>query len=40
MSNESDIKPERNGNWLSALLLSVVHLLAFGMLYLVVVQIN
>ncbi len=40
MSDESDIKPVRNGNWLSALLLSVIHLLAFGMLYLVVVQMN
>lgn len=40
MSDESDIKPVRKGNWLSAFLLSVIHLLAFGMLYLVVVQIN
>jgi hypothetical protein len=40
MSDESDIKRMRKGDWLSAFLLSVVHLLAFGMLYLVVVQMN
>lgn len=40
MSHESDIKPVRKGSWLSAFMLSVVHLLAFGMLYLVVVQMN
>ncbi len=40
MRDESDIKPMRKGNWLSAFLLSVVHLLAFGVLYLVVVQMN
>lgn len=40
MTDESDVKPVRKGDWLSAFLLSVVHLLAFGMLYLVVVQMN
>jgi hypothetical protein len=40
MSDESDIKPVRKRNWLSAFSLSIVHLLAFGMLYLVVVQMN
>ena len=40
MSDESNIKPVGKGNWLSAFLLSVIHLLAFGMLYLVVVQMH
>lgn len=40
MRDESDNKPTRLGNWLSAFVLAGVHLLAFGMLYFVVVQLN
>lgn len=40
MGDKSEIKPLRKGNWLSAFSLSIVHLLSFGTLYLVVVQIH
>lgn len=40
MSDGYDVKPTRKGSWLSAFMLSVVHLVAFGMLYLLVVQMS
>ncbi len=40
MHDEPDVRTKRTGSLLVAGLLSVVHLLAFGMLYLVLVQLN
>ena len=36
----SDLSTKRKGRWLAAFVLAVVHLVAFGMLYLVLVQLN
>ncbi len=40
MNDEHDSKTKRSGRWISTIALAIVHLLAFGMLYLVVVQMN
>ncbi len=40
MNDEHESKSKRHGRWVGTLALAIVHLLAFGMLYLVVVQMN
>ena len=40
MNHEHESKNKRRGRWISTIALAIVHLLAFGMLYLVVVQMN
>jgi len=40
MNDTSDGKADPAGSWMSTILLAVVHLIAIGMLYLVVVQMN
>lgn len=40
MHETTHSKTQHAGNWLAAILLSLAHLLAFGMLYLVLVQLN
>ncbi|QDS93605.1 hypothetical protein FF011L_23780 [Roseimaritima multifibrata] len=40
MNAQTDVIQKQKRSWISAILISVVHLLAFGMLYLVLVQIN
>lgn len=40
MNDTSDGKTDSAGSWMSTTLLAVVHLIAIGMLYLVVVQMN
>lgn len=40
MNAQTDVIQKQKRSWISAIVLSVVHLLAFGFLYLVLVQIN
>lgn len=40
MPSETDVKPTRAGSWLAGTVLAFVHLIAFGMLYLLLVQLS